>query len=120
MVVTICSIAIAGMYVIGVLFFIILGIAALTNADNPSQIVVVKLTTCIVFWIICAVTAAFIHIFFSDDFSKHKLEYLTTTKHEQLVKQCPNEEGLCRLNWLDYRADSLKAEYKVQRAEFDD
>ena len=118
MVVTICSIAIAGMQVIGVLCFIILGIAALTDADSP--IVVGIATTCIALWIICAGTAAFIHIFFTNDVSKHKLEYLTTTKHEQLVKQCPNEEGLCRLNWLDYRADSLKAEYQLQRAEFDD
>lgn len=118
MVVTIYSIAIAGMQVIGVLCFIILGIAALTDDDSP--IVVVTSMTCIALWIICAGTAAFIHIFFTNDVSKHKLEYLTTAMHEQLVKQCPNEEGLCRLNWLDYRADSLKAEYKVQRAEFDD
>ena len=118
MVVTICSIATVGMLITGVLCFIILGIAALTDADGP--VVVGIATTCIALFIICAGTPVFIHIFFSDDFSKHKLEYLTTTKHEQLVKQCPNEEGLCRLNWLDYRADSLKAEYKVQRAEFDD
>ena len=118
MVVTICSIAIAGMLIIGVLFFIILGIAALTDADVP--VVVGIATTCTVLFIICAGTAVFINIFFTNDVSKHKLEYLTTTKHEQLVKQCPNEEGLCRLNWLDYRADSLKAEYHVQRAEFDD
>ena len=118
MVVTICSIATVGMLIIGVLFFIILSIAALTDADIP--IVVGIATTCTVLFIICAGTAAFIHIFFTNDVSKHKLEYLTTTKHEQLVKQCPNEEGLCRLNWLDYRADSLKAEYHVQRAEFDD
>lgn len=118
MVVTIYSIAIAGIQVIGVLCFIILGIAALTDADSP--IVVGIATTCIALWIICAGTAAFTHIFFTNDVSKHKLEYLTTTKHEQLVKQCPNEEGLCRLNWLDYRADSLKAEYQVQRTEFDD
>lgn len=118
MVVTICSIATVGMLIIGVLCFIILGIAALTDADIP--VVVGIATTCTVLFIICAGTAAIIHIFFTNDISKHKLEYLTTTKHEQLVKQCPNEEGLCRLNWLDYRADSLKAEYHVQRAEFDD
>lgn len=118
MVVTICSIATVGMLIIGVLFFIIISIAALTDADVP--VVVGIATTCVALFIICAGTAAFIHIFFTNDLSKHKLEYLTTTKHEQLVKQCPNEEGLCRLNWLDYRADSLKAEYHVQRAEFDD
>ena len=118
MVVTICSIATVGMQVISVLCFIILGIAALTDADVP--VVVGIATTCFALFIICAGTAAFIHIFFTNDLSKHKLEYLTTTKHEQLVKQCPNEEGLCRLNWLEYRADSLKAEYQVQRAEFDD
>ena len=118
MVVTICSIATVGMLIIGVLFFIILSIAALTDADIP--IVVGIATTCFALFIICAGTAAFIHIFFTNDVAKHKLEYLTTTKHEQLVKQCPNEEGLCRLNWLDYRADSMKAEYQVQRAEFDD
>lgn len=118
MVVTICSIATVGMLIIGVLCFITLGIAALTDYDGP--IVVGIATTCTALFIIYAGTAVFTHIFFSDDFSKHKLEYLTTTKHEQLVKQCPNEEGLCRLNWLDYRADSMKAEYQVQRAEFDD
>lgn len=48
--------------------------------------------TCIILWIISAGTAVFTHLFFSDDYSKHKLEYLTTIKHEQLVKQCPNEE----------------------------
>ena len=118
MLVAIYSIATAGTLIIGVLCVIILSIAALTDADVP--VVVGIATTCIALFIICAVTAAFIHIFFTNDFSKHKLEYLTTTKHEQLVKQCPNEEGLCRLNWLDYRADSLKAEYHVQKAEFDD
>ena len=118
MVVTICSIATVGMLIIGVLFFIILSIAALTDADIP--IVVGIATTCIALFIICAGTTVFLHIFFSDDVAKHKLEYLTTTKREQLVKQCPNEEGLCRLNWLDYRADSMKAEYMVQKAEFDD
>ena len=118
MVVTICSIATVGMLIIGVLCFIIISIAALTDADVP--VVVGIATTCTALFIICAGTAVFIHIFFTNDLSKHKLEYLTTTTHEQLVKQCPNEEGLCRLNWLDYRADSLKAEYHVQRAEFDD
>ena len=57
MVVTIYSIAIAGIQVIGVLCFIILGIAALTDADSP--IVVGIATTCIALWIICAGTAAF-------------------------------------------------------------
>lgn len=119
MVVTIGGIATAGMFIFGVLCIIVLGIAALTDTED-SSIVVVIATTCIALWIISAGTALFTHVFFSDDYSKHKLEYLLTTKHEQLVKQCPNEEGLCRLNWLDYRADSLKAEYQVQRAEFDD
>jgi hypothetical protein len=117
-VVTIGNIAIAGMLIIGVLCIIVLGIAAIVNTDGPVAVGIIM--TCFILWIICAGTAAFTHLFFSDDYSKHKLEYLITTKHEQLVKQCPNEEGLCRLNWLDYRADSLKAEYRVQRAEFDD
>lgn len=120
MVVTIGNFAIAGMLVIVVLCIIILGIAVLADADSDNSVIVGISTTCIILWIICAGTAAFTHIFFTDDFSKHKLEYLTTTKHEQLVKQCPNEEGLCRLYWLDYRADSLRAEYEVQRSEFDD
>jgi hypothetical protein len=118
MVVTIGSIATAGMLIVGVLCLIFLGLAAALDADGP--VVVGIGITCIALWIICAGTAVVTHIVFSDDFAKHKLEYLTTTKHEQLVKQCPNEEGLCRLNWLEYRADSLKAEYRVQRDEFDD
>ncbi len=119
MVVTIGGIATAGMLIFGVLCIIILGIAALTDTEDSSIVVGIAMT-CIILWIICAGTSVITHVFFSDDYSKHRLEYLTTTKHEQLVKQCPNEEGLCRLNWLDYRADSLKAEYQVQRAEFDD
>ena len=119
MVVTIGGFATAGMLIFGVLCIIVLGIAALTDSED-SPIAVGISITCIALWIICAGTSVITHVFFSDDYSKHKLEYLTTTKHEQLVKQCPNEEGLCRLNWLDYRADSLKAEYQVQRAEFDD
>ena len=120
MVVTISNFAIAGMLVIGVLCIIILGIAVLADADSDNSVIVGISTTCLILWIICAGTALVTHILFEDDFAKHELEYLLTTKHEQLVKQCPNEEGLCRLDWLDYRADSLRAEYEVQRSEFDD
>ena len=120
MVVTIGNFAIAGMLVIGVLCIIILGIAVLADADLDNSVIVGISTTCIILCIICAGTTAFTHLFFSDDYSKHKLEYLLTTKHEQLVKQCPNEEGHCKLDWLYYRADSLRAEYEAQRSEFDD
>ena len=119
MVVTIGGYATAGMLIFGILCIIVLGIAALTDAED-NKIVEIAAMTCIVLWIISAGTAVITHVFFADDYSKHKLEYLTTTRHEQLVKECPNEEGLCRLRWLDYRADSMKAEYQVQRAEFDD
>lgn len=118
MVVTIGGFATAGMLIFGILCIIVLGIAALTDSDGPVAVGISM--TCIALWIISAGTALFTHIFFSDDYSKHKLEYLTTTGREHLVKECPNEEGLCRLKWLDYRADSMKAEYQVQRAEFDD
>lgn len=118
MVVTIGGFATAGMLIFGILCIIVLGIAALIDADGPVAVGIS--TTCIILWILSAGTALFTHIFFSDDYSNHKLEYLTTTKHERLVKECPNEEGLCRLKWLDYRADSMKAEYQVQRAKFDD
>lgn len=120
MVVTIGNFAIAGMLVIGVLCIIILGIAVLADADSDNTVIFYISTTCIILWIICVVTAIVTHTLFTGDFAKHKLKYLTTTKHEQLVKQCPNEEGHCRIKWLDYRADSLKAEYQVQMSEFDD
>lgn len=120
MVVTIGNFATAGMIVIGVLCIIILNIAVLANIKHDNSVIVGISTTCLILWIIFAGTALVTHILFEDDFAKHELEYLTTTKHEQLVKQCPNEEGHCRLDWLDYRADSLRAEYEVQRSEFDD
>lgn len=119
MVVTIGNFATAGMLIFGILCIVVLiGVAAVTDANNKIAEVIALI--CFGLWIICAGTTVFTHIFFSDEYSKHKLEYLLTTKHEQLVKQCPNEEGLCRLKWLDYRADSMKAEYQVQRIEFDD
>lgn len=119
MVVTIGNFATAGMLIFGILCIVVL-IGAAAFADIESKIVEVIALSCFGLWIISAGTAAFTHIFFSDEYSKHKFEYVTTTRHERLVKECPNEEGLCRLKWLDYRADSMKAEYQVQRAEFND
>lgn len=119
MVVTIGNFATAGMLIFGILCIIVLIFAA-AFADIESKIIEVIVMISFGLWIICAGTAAFTHIFFSDEYSNHKLEYVTTTRHERLVKECPNEEGLCRLKWLDYRADSMKAEYQVQRAKFDD
>lgn len=119
MIVTIGGYATAGMLIFGVLCIIVLGIAAATDNEN-NKFVEIAVMISFGLWIISAGTALVTHIFFSDEYSKHKLEYLTTTGRERLVKECPNEEGLCRLKWLDYRADSMKAEYQVQRAEFDD
>ena len=118
MVVTLGGYATAGMLIFGILCIIVLGIAAITDHDNKIIEAIVMISFGL--WIISAGTAVVTHVFFADDYSQHKLEYLTTTKHERLVKECPNEEGLCRLKWLDYRADSMKAEYQVQRAKFDD
>ena len=37
----------------------------------------------------------------------------------EMIERCPLNVGECELKWLNYHADSLKAEYHVQRHKYE-
>ena len=55
---------------------------------------------------------------FSDTLDKETLDMVKENR-VQLLERCPTEVGEWTMKWLDYHADSLHCEYRVQRHKYD-
>lgn len=113
MITTIFVISLAAWLIFGLLFILIVIYDELSATSHDK--------TAIAFVLICAVgvlNCGICRFAFSDELDN---EALTNVKehYAELIERCPLNVGECEIKWLDYHADSLKAEYMVQRHKYD-
>lgn len=113
MITTILGIS-AAIWIISGLLFILVVIYDEISATSHDK-------TTITLGLICAVAlmnCVICKIAFYKDIDK---EALTKVKERyfDLIEHCPLNVGECELKWLDYHADSLHCEYRVQRHKYD-
>lgn len=72
----------------------------------------------IVIFIIAGVCSTVCRLAFSESLDNDKLARVKE-HHAQMFERCPVEVGECAIKWLNYRADSLKAEYNVQKVKYE-
>lgn len=116
---TVFGIALLVFFLAGIACVITFGLALLLDCDGP-----VALGILIFFSVFCVgglVTSGVTYVFYSDDIDAQGLQVAKTSHRERLLQKCPEDvEGICHMHWLDYRADSLRAEYKVLRNVYGD
>lgn len=113
MITTILGIS-AAIWIISGLLFILVVIYDVLSATSHDK-------TAITLGLICAVAlmnCGICKIAFYKDIDN---EALTKVKERyfDLIERCPLNVGECELKWLDYHADSLHCEYRVQRHKYD-
>lgn len=113
MITTILGIS-AAIWIISGLLFILVVIYDELSATSHDK-------TAITLGLICAVAlmnCGICKIAFYKDIDK---EALTKVKERyfNLIEHCPLNVGECELKWLDYHADSLHCEYRVQRHKYE-
>ena len=113
MITTILGIS-AAIWIISGLLFILVVIYDELSATSHDK-------TAITLGLICAVAlmnCGICKIAFYKDIDN---EALTKVKERyfDLIERCPLNVGECELKWLDYHADSLHCEYRVQRHKYD-
>lgn len=113
MVTAVLAIALLCLIILGFACVIVRIIEAVTNTSH-EVISVIILSLCAVLLIV-----SFICKFsFSETLDKETLDAVKE-RHARMLERCPTEVGECEIKWLDYRADSLRAEYKVQRLKYE-
>lgn len=109
--------------VIGITFlcWIVFGIAfvgvCLVEVITEKSHEVIGLTFALLL-IVSLITGFACKIGFSDTLDKEALDMVKENR-VQLLERCPTEVGECTIKWLDYHADSLHCEYRVQRHKYD-
>lgn len=113
MITTILGISIFAMVIFGLLFILACTYEALTDAScNTFEIV------CALIWFVAMLNCAICRLAFTDNLDAEKLAGVKERRAE-LIERCPLNVGECEVKWLDYHADSLKAEYHVQRHKYE-
>lgn len=116
---TVFGIAILVFFIAGLACVMTICLVQILNCDGP-----VALGILIFFSVFCIGglgTSAVTYVFFSDDIDVQGLQVAKTSQRARLLQKCPEDvEGICHMHWLDYRADSLRAEYKVLRNVYDE
>lgn len=111
---TVFGIALIVFLIASVLCIIALGIANSLDCDGPIALGII-----IFFCVLCVGglgTSVVTYAFFSDDIDAEGLQVVKTSRRAQLLQKCPEDiEGICHMHWIDYKSDSLHAEYKVLR-----
>lgn len=111
---TIFSTSLAATFIIG--FILVIGIVIAYASDCEHPVFVSIMISLTVLWFAAFGTAAITALLFSPDLNEKNLEIQKTSTREYLLKQCPQDvEGICHVKWLEYHADSLRSEYKVQK-----
>ena len=113
MITTILSIS-AAIWVLSVFLFISIVIYDELSAKSHDKTTITLVLICAVALINCVICK----IAFYKDIDN---EALTKVKERyfDLIERCPLNVGECELKWLDYHADSLHCEYRVQRHKYD-
>lgn len=83
--------------------------------DKDCNICLLVLVAIFVFAVTCSTVCRFAC---SESLYKEKLASVKE-RHVQMLECCPIEIGECTIKWLNYRADSLRAEYNVQKAKYE-
>ena len=113
MITTILGIS-AAIWIISGLLFILVVIYDELSATSHDK-------TAITLGLICAVTminCGICKIAFYKDIENEALANVKE-RYFELIERCPLNVGECELKWLNYHADSLKAEYHVQRHKYE-
>lgn len=113
MIMTILGISLAIMVISGLLFVFACIYETLTDSSYDTFKIVCALI-CFVAMLNCAIC----RLAFNDDLDAEKLASVKERRAE-LIERCPLNVGECELKWLNYHADSLKAEYHVQRHKYE-
>lgn len=69
-------------------------------------------------FIIAVICSTVCRLAFSESLNNDKLARVKE-RHTQMLERCPVEVGECTIKWLNYRADSLRAEYNVQKVKYE-
>lgn len=113
MITTILGIS-AAIWIISGLLFILVVIYDELSATSHDK-------TAITLGLICAVTminCGICKIAFYKDLDNEALANVKD-RYFELIERCPLNIGECELKWLNYHADSLRAEYHVQRHKYE-
>ena len=113
MITTILGIS-AAIWVLSGLLFILVVIYDELSATSHDK-------TAITLGLICAISlmnCGICKIAFYKDIDNEALAHIKD-RYSYMIERCPLNVGECELKWLDYHADSLKAEYHVQRHKYE-
>ena len=113
MITTILGISAAIWIISGLLFILVCVYDALSATSHDK--------TAITLGLICAVTminCGICKIAFYKDIENEALANVKEHYFE-LIERCPLNVGECELKWLNYHADSLHYEYRVQRHKYE-
>lgn len=113
MVTAVLAIAILCLIILGLACFVLRIVEAITNTSHEViYFIIVMLCTVLV------IVSCVCKFCFSETLDKETLDTVKE-RHARMLERCPTEVGECEIKWLDYRADSLRAEYKVQRLKYE-
>lgn len=113
MITTILGISFATWLIFGLLFILIVIYDELSVTSHDK--------TAIVFGLICAIgllNCGICRLAFSKELDEEALANVKE-RYFEMIERCPLNVGECEIKWLNYHADSLKAEYKVQRNKYE-
>lgn len=113
MITTILGVNLIIMVISGLLFLFTCIYDCLTNETHDTFEII-----CALIWFVTIVNCMICKVAFTDRLDIEKLDSVKERRVE-LIERCPLNVGECELKWLDYHADSLKAEYFVQRHKYE-
>ena len=113
MITTILCVSIVIMGISGLLFMFTCVFDAITDSSCDTFEIV-----CALIWFVATLNCAICSLAFNDDLDAEELASVKERRAE-LFERCPQNVGECELKWLNYHADSLHCEYKVQRYKYD-
>lgn len=113
MITTILGVSILIMVISGLGFLFMCLFDMLTDESHDK----IEITLALI-WFVAILNCAICRLAFMDELDADKLKSVKERRAE-LIERCPLNVGECEIKWLDYRADSLRAEYKVQRLKYE-
>lgn len=96
--------------------FVYVGVRLVEAITDTSHEVICRIV--VLLWTVSLITLFVCKFCFSETIDKDTLD-IVKERHARMLERCPTEVGECEIKWLDYRADSLRAEYKVQRLKYE-
>lgn len=113
MITTILGIS-AAIWIISGLLFILVVIYDELSATSHDKTAITLGLICVIAMLDCGICK----LAFQKDIDNELLANMKERRVE-MIERCPLNVGECELKWLDYHADSLRAEYRVQRHKYE-